>query len=106
MRAFDLNVLIRLKNISNYQVSDIDKLNNRLFMKKADSKLFINEKIAYHELNKLISQVHRILWKDDLEKIENLYYTEMLLFAIADREIYVDITNSINLFNQKLEDTI
>ena len=106
MRAFDLNVLIRLKNISNYQVSDIDKLNNRLFMKKADSKLFISEKNAYDELKELISQVHRILWKDDLEKIENLYYTEMLLFAIADREIYVEITNSINLFNQKLEDTI
>ncbi len=97
MRAFDLNVLIRLKNISYYQVSDINELINRLFIKKADSKLFINEKIAYHELNKLISEVHKILWKDDIEKIEHLYYTEMILFSIADREIFADITQNINL---------
>ncbi|MCA4775853.1 hypothetical protein [Empedobacter stercoris] len=99
MKAFDLNVLIRLKNISNYQVSDINELNNRLFIKQSDSNLFISEKNAYDELKKLILQVHRILWKNDLEKIENLYYTEMLLFAIADREIYVDITSNINLLN-------
>mgnify|MGYP001583667718 CR=1 FL=1 len=95
MRAFDLNVLIRLKNISNYQITEVEELNNRLFIKKADSKLFINEKIAYYELNKLISQVHKILWKDDLEKIEHLYYTEMILFSIADKEIFKDITDSV-----------
>ncbi|WP_334126731.1 hypothetical protein [Empedobacter brevis] len=97
MRAFDLNVLIRLKNLSNYQVSDVNELNNRLFIKKADSELFINERIAYYELNKLISQVHKILWKDEPEKIEHLYYTEMILFSIADREIFKDITDSLVL---------
>ena len=44
----------------------------------------------------IINRVQVIrLW--DHEKAKMLYYTEMLLFAIADRDIYVDITNSLSL---------
>ena len=93
MLAFDLNVLIRLKNISVYQTSDINSLDHKLFIKNSDKKLFINKKDAYFELNNLVRQINQKLWKGDLEKERNLYFTEMLLFSIADREIFMDITS-------------
>lgn len=92
MAAFDLNVLIRLKNISAYQTTDIKHLDHRLFIKNSDKKLFINKKDAYSELNNLIKQINQKLWKGDKEKEKNLYFTEMLLFSIADREVFMDIT--------------
>lgn len=92
MSAFDLNVLIRLKNISNYQTTDIEHLDHKLFIKNCDKKIFINKKDAYSELNNLLKQIHKNLWIGDKAKEENLYFTEMLLFSIADREVFRDIT--------------
>lgn len=92
MSAFDLNVLIRLKNISIYHTPDIKHLDHKLFIKNSDKKLFINKKDAYYELNNLVKQINQKLWQGDKEKEENLYYTEMLLFSIADREVFMDIT--------------
>ncbi len=40
MSAFDMNVLIRLKNISVYQTTDIKDLDHRLFVKKIRQKNF------------------------------------------------------------------
>jgi hypothetical protein len=93
MSAFDLNVLIRLKNISNYQPKNIEHLNHKLYINNADKKLFIHKKDAYFELNNLIKIINEKLWHDENEKKQNLYYTEMLLFSIADREIFMDITS-------------
>ena len=93
MSAFDLNVLIRLKNISNYQPKNIAHLNHKLYINNADKKLFIHKKDAYFELNNLIKIINEKLWHDENEKKQNLYYTEMLLFSIADREIFMDITS-------------
>jgi hypothetical protein len=92
MSAFDLNVLIRLKNISIYQTSDIKHLDNRLFIKNSDKKIFIDKKDAYLELKNLVKLISKSLWKGDEEKEQNLYFTEMLLFSIADREVFMDIT--------------
>lgn len=92
MSAFDLNVLIRLKNISNYQITDINHLDNRLFIQNSDKKIFINKKDAYFELNNLVKQISKNLWNGEKNKEENLYFTEMLLFSIADREVFRDIT--------------
>ena len=92
MSAFDLNVLIRLKNITHYQPKSIEHLDHRLYMKNADKKLFINKNEAYSELNNLIKSISEKLWTGDNEKKQNLYYTEMLLFSIADREVFLDIT--------------
>jgi hypothetical protein len=92
MSAFDLNVLIRLKNISVYKPADIKHLDHRLYIKNSDKKLFINKKDAYYELNNLVKQISQKLWKGDKEKEQNLYFTEMLLFSIADREVFMDIT--------------
>lgn len=92
MSALDLNVLIRLKNISNYTITDIKHLDHRLFIQNLDKKIFINKKEAYSELNNLVKQINKKLWNGDKEKEENLYFTEMLLFSIADREVFRDIT--------------
>jgi hypothetical protein len=92
MAAFDLNVLIRLKNISTYQVANISDLDHRLFIKNSDKKIFINKKYAYSELTNLVMQINKKLWKGDKEKENNLCFTEMLLFSIADREVFMDIT--------------
>lgn len=92
MSAFDLNVLIRLKNISVYKPTDIKNFDNRLFIKNSDKKLFINKKDAYYELNNLVKQINKKLWQGNSEKEQNLYFTEMLLFSIADREVFMDIT--------------
>ena len=95
MSAFDLNVLIRLKHIAMYQVADKQDLSKN-FISKTDKQLFIDKKIAYSELNKLVKEVNQKLWQGDNEKEQNLYFTEMLLFSIADREVFVDITKKWN----------
>ena len=43
----------------------------------------------------LLKMLSKKLWTE--EKAARLYYTEMLLFAIADREIYQDITNRTSI---------
>ncbi|WP_433835675.1 hypothetical protein [Flavobacterium anhuiense] len=101
MSAFDLNVLIRLKNIYAFQPTDIKQLDNRLFIKNADKRLFIDKKVAYYELNQLVRQINRKLWEGDSEKEKDLYYTEMLLFSIADREIFIDITKKWKELKEK-----
>jgi hypothetical protein len=93
MSAFDLNVLIRLKNISNYKPANIEHLDHKRFINNADKKLYIDSKDAYYELTKLIKAISKQLWIGDAEKEQKLYYTEMLLFAIADREVIMDIAS-------------
>lgn len=96
MLAFDLNVLIRLKNISVYQPNETSLLDNKLYIKNSDKQLFIDKKEAYSELNQLVKNINKKLWKGDIEKEQNLYFTEMLLFSIADREVFLDITKRWN----------
>ena len=95
MIAFDMNVLIRMNSINSYKVNNETEFKNRLFISKIDKKVFLPKNEAYFELNKTISQISKKLWNN--ERSEYLYYTEMLLFAIADTEIYKDITKRISL---------
>lgn len=97
MSALDINVLIRLNNISIYDPVDIKNLDNRLFIKNSDKKIFINKKNAYYEITKLVKRISKDLWEGDEEKQKNLYYTEMLLFSIADKEIFMDIVSKYKI---------
>jgi len=90
--AFDMNVLIRLKYIKNYRPESLEALKKRNFINEVDKTLFIDKKEAYSELNSLVKQINVKLWEGDPVKERNLYYTEMLLFSIADREVFMDIT--------------
>ncbi|MCD8403925.1 hypothetical protein [Tenacibaculum finnmarkense] len=95
MTAFEMNVLIRLKNIQHYAPKDISEMDKRLYIKQKDKTNYIPEKESYIELNNLIKEVSKKIWNE--EKSKMLYYTEMLLFSIADREIFEDITNRLTL---------
>lgn len=101
MSALDLNVLIRLENISVYCPNNIEQLDNKLFISNSDKKVYIDKKSAYFEMNKLIKEINQQLWKGDTEREKKLYFTEMLLFSIADREVFMDITTrySVNQHN-------
>ncbi len=101
LNGFDIETLIRQKNISHYQIKNTSEIEKQ-FMSNKDKALFIQENNAYNEFNKLIKAVNQKLWQGDKEKSENLYYTEMLLFAIADTEIYKDITDKLKLEISKI----
>ncbi|WP_298289124.1 hypothetical protein [uncultured Lutibacter sp.] len=95
MTAFEMSVLIRLKNIQHYVPKDISEMDKRLYINQKDKTSYIPEKESYSELNYLIKEISNKLWNE--EKSKMLYYTEMLLFSIADREIFYDITNRLTL---------
>ncbi|MFA9194224.1 hypothetical protein AAGV33_07375 [Flavobacterium sp. FBOR7N2.3] len=95
MSAFDMNVIIRMNNITRYVPTDLKELTKRKYINERDKSLYIPEKEAYMELNKLIKKINNQLWESD--KFDKLFYTEMLLFSIADREIFKDITERIGL---------
>lgn len=96
MNALDINVLIRLLNLDNYKINRIEQIDNKKFINSKDKNLFIDKKIAYTQLNKLIKEVSKKLWETP-ERQDNLFYTEMLLFSIADREIFKEITEAVEL---------
>ncbi len=96
LKAFDIDVLIRQKNIADYQIEDTAELSKN-FISNKDKALYFDKNTAYGELNKLIKVVNKQLWRGDKQKADNLYYTEMLLFAIADTEVYKDITARLKL---------
>jgi hypothetical protein len=59
-------------------------------------ELNVLTELEFRELSKLVKEISAKLWNDENAK-KMLYYTEMLLFSIADREIYMDITNKLTL---------
>ncbi|WP_233265973.1 hypothetical protein [Formosa sp. L2A11] len=95
MIAFDMNVLIRLKNTEHYAPQSISDMDKKRFISPKDKSLYIPEQEAYMELNKLIKDISIKLW--DSDKAKMLYYTEMLLFSIADREVFADITKRLSI---------
>lgn len=96
MMAFDMNVLIRLKNLDHYSPIHIGELDNRLYVNNKDKSKYIPKSEAYSQLNYLIKEVSLRLWETEEAKTM-LYYTEMLLFSIADREVYMDISKKLTL---------
>lgn len=92
MMAFNMDTLIRLKYIERYKPNCTTDLEKKQYINEIDKSLYIDKNSAYSVLNKLIKEVNANLWHDDDEKRKHLFYTEMLLFSIADREIFNDIT--------------
>jgi len=95
MKSFDMNVLIKLVNISKYRPEDKEAFSNQKYIHNRNQLIYINKSEAYQELNNLLTKVNRKLWSSDKSKY--LYFTEMLLFAIADTEIFTDITNRVSI---------
>lgn len=96
MKAFDMNTLIHLAFKENY-FSENDQEENKRFISNRDKQVYLEKECAYEVLNSLISEVSKELWKGDPEKQINLFYTEMLLFSIADTIIFQDIIKRSSL---------
>ena len=99
MNAFDVEVLVRLKNKEN----NYKRLGKRNVISNGDKNLFIPQKQAYTVLNKLVLELNSEIYKDDLIRKNYPFYTEMLLFGIADNVIFDMILNSVQIdFNKKI----
>ncbi|WP_196893023.1 hypothetical protein [Aureivirga marina] len=94
MSAFDMRVLIRLKHKENYQVNSVSEIDKRFILNR-DKSLFIPQNIAYKKLSELVKEISKKLWKS--AQAEKLYFTEMLLFSIADSFVIEEIVNQISL---------
>ena len=95
MIAFDMNVLISLKITDCCMPINDEEIYKRNYISKKEKSIYIAASDAYSELNKLIKEISYRLW--DTEKAKLLHYIEMLLFSIADREVYEDITKNLKL---------
>lgn len=91
LRAYDLATLIRLKNVT----YSAHKKDNGKVIANMDKAVFIEKPKAYTEMCDFIKRVNALLWND--ERKEFPYYTEMLLFSIADTLIFDDILQSCYL---------
>lgn len=97
LAAFDMNSLIRLTNINIFSnVMSTSGIEKR-FISDTDKNIFIKDKDAYSVMCKLISAINKELWQGQIEKVEYPYYTEMLLFSIADTVIFRDMVQSCKL---------
>ncbi|WP_159636902.1 hypothetical protein [Sphingobacterium composti Ten et al. 2007 non Yoo et al. 2007] len=92
MTSFDMNTLIHIKHANNFFTNDHQELlGKNKFISKRDQIIYFDKKDAYKRLNRLIKEISVKLWDGDLEKTQKLFYTEMLLFSIADNVIFQDI---------------
>jgi len=92
MISFDMNTLIHIKHANLFIPNNHDDLlGKNKFISKRDKLIYLNKKEAYKCLNVLIKEISQKLWNGDMEKMQKLFYTEMLLFSIADNYIFEDI---------------
>ncbi len=94
MMAFDMNTLIHIKNKESFAVENEIPKNH---ISQVHKNLFIDKDQAYQHLNKLIKEVNTQLWQGQPERQQHLYYTEMLLFSIADNIVFNDIVSRLNI---------
>lgn len=93
MTAFDMNTLIHIKNANLFNVTSLDELSGKnKFISKKDQLIYINKNEAYSILNKLIKEINEKLWDNEVQKQSKLYYTEMILFSIADKDVFKEIS--------------
>ena len=95
MQAFNLDVLIRLKFLNIYRPDKTEIWKNGRYISNKDKEIYVPKADAYYELNKLVGKVNQILWNDS-RKLEP-FYTEMLLFALADKGVFQEITERVRI---------
>lgn len=91
LAAIDISTLIRLSKLDNYK----NNIGNRRIISNSDKEIFINKSMAYITLCELIKKVNNELWENDKKRFP--FYTEMLVFSLADNVIFSDILNFCNL---------
>ena len=95
MQAFNLDVLIHLKFSDIFKPDKTETWKNRNHISTKNKEIYISEADAYYELNKLVGNVNRVLW-DDYRQLEP-FYTEMLLFSLADKGVFQEITERVRI---------
>ncbi|WP_052444510.1 hypothetical protein [Flammeovirga sp. OC4] len=99
MNAFDIEVLLRLKHKERYQI-DSPLAMEKQFIANRDKQLYIPKDEAYPKMNQLIKAIHLELWQDGRKE---LYYTEMLLFSMADTFVTKEIVESVDVSFKSLK---
>ena len=95
MQAFNLDVLIRLKFINIYRPDKTENWKSGRYISHKDNEIYVPKADAYYELNKLVGKVNQVLWNDS-RKLEP-FYTERLLFALADKGVFQEITERVRI---------
>ena len=98
MNAFNIEVLIRLKHKSDVYT----RRGNKKLISNADNTIFFKKNDSYSIINNTVKEINKIIYKNDKQKMHEPFYTEMLLFGIADTLIYDKIINKININIEKL----
>lgn len=78
LKDFDIKTLIHLADTQKH--------------KSQRSKIFIPKNETYYVFNELVCEINKILYPS-----KDPFYTEMLLFTLADKEIIDDITSRVHL---------
>lgn len=91
LTAIDISTLIRLSKPDNYKKN----IGNKRVISDSDKEIFINKSMAYIILCELIKKVNNELWGNDKKRYP--FYTEMLVFSLADNVIFSDVLNFCNL---------
>jgi len=95
MQAFNLDVLIHLKFADIFKPDNSENWKSRYHISTKNKEIYISKADAYYELNKLVRTVNEVLW-NDARKLEP-FYTEMLLFALADKGVFQEITERVRI---------
>jgi hypothetical protein len=97
MNAFNIEVLIRLKHKPNEYI----RTGSKKLISNADKTLFFKENEAYSIINDTIKKINKEFYKNDPDKQDKPFYTEMLLFGIADTLIYDKIFKTVKIEIEK-----
>ncbi len=97
MKAFDVEVLVRLQNAAKYVGGGKKNGANDRWVSKVDEDIFIAEDEAYTTYNELMLTLAPLVWKGDADQAHWLQKTEMLLFALADSVVFDEIVRSVGL---------
>jgi len=86
----------RSEVIANYNIDTVIRLFHK--DKNRDEDLYFSYKEAYHRYCRLMKDWSSKLWHDNYSRrLKYPFYLEMLLFLIADKEIYKDMKKSIHI---------
>ncbi|ADL52347.1 hypothetical protein [Clostridium cellulovorans] len=91
LTAIDISTLIRLTRTERY----IDNFGIKNMIDNSDKNIFVKKTVAYDIMCNLVKEINNRLWED--EKRNYPFFTEMLLFALADKEVFLDVLESCSL---------
>jgi hypothetical protein len=91
---FDFDVILKLhsKNIFNEKINE---LKNKNYITSCERNLYISKEYAYKQMCNVVKEINEKLWSDGRRKYP--FYTEMILFSIADNVIIEDIIKTCSL---------